>query len=58
MAVQSMATLNLTAAQLMKVHSAHGATDVTGFGMTGHAHYLAQVQREALDIEIDTLPII
>lgn len=41
MAVQSMATLNLPAAHLMKKHNAHGATDVTGFGMAGHADYLA-----------------
>lgn len=58
MAVQSMATLNLTASRLMKKHHAHGATDVTGFGMLGHADYLAQVQKQALSIEIDTLPFI
>lgn len=57
-AVQSMATLNLTASRLMKKHHAHGATDVTGFGMLGHTNYLAQVQKEALSIEIHTLPFI
>ncbi len=57
-AVQSMATLNLTASRLMKKHHAHGATDVTGFGMLGHTDYLAQVQKQPLSIEIHTLPFI
>jgi len=37
MAVESMATLNKNAAHLMKRHGCHGATDITGFGIRGHA---------------------
>lgn len=37
MAVESMATLNKNAASLMKKYGCHGATDVTGFGLRGHA---------------------
>jgi selenide,water dikinase len=36
-----MALLNLYASELMKKHNSHGATDVTGFGILGHANYLA-----------------
>ncbi|NWI61757.1 SPS2 dikinase, partial [Calyptomena viridis] len=40
-AVCSMATLNRTAAGLMRAFGAHAATDVTGFGLVGHARALA-----------------
>ena len=32
-----MSSLNLQAAKLMHKYEAHGATDVTGFGILGHA---------------------
>lgn len=56
--MDSMARLNLTAAQLMHRHGAHGATDVTGFGLLGHAQNLAEVQQKAVDLRIHTLPVI
>jgi len=37
MSMESMATLNTNAASLMQKYKAHGATDVTGFGLMGHA---------------------
>jgi selenide,water dikinase len=40
-ACKHMATLNKTSAGLMIKHGAHGATDVTGFGILGHANNLA-----------------
>ena len=58
MAMTSMSYLNLDAARLMWKHHAHGCTDVTGFGMLGHSNNLAQEQEEAVDLVIDTLPII
>lgn len=33
-----MATLNLLGARLMKKYNAHAATDITGFGLLGHAN--------------------
>lgn len=57
-AMLSMARLNRTAASLMKKYDAHAATDVTGFGIIGHATNLASNQNDALDIEIHTLPTI
>ena len=41
MAMESMATLNRNAARLMRKYASHGATDVTGFGILGHAENLA-----------------
>ena len=41
-----------------KMISAHCATDVTGFGILGHAQNLAECQNEEVDFIIDTLPCI
>lgn len=41
--VESMATLNKNAASLMKKYECNGATDVTGFGIRGHAENLVNV---------------
>ena len=57
-AMQCMARLNRTAAQLMHQWDAHGATDVTGFGILGHATNLVQNQREGVSFVIHTLPIL
>jgi len=54
----SMMTLNKEAAKLMVQLKAHCATDVTGFGILGHAQNLAECQNEKVDFIIDTLPCI
>jgi selenide,water dikinase len=57
--MESMAHLNKNSAKLMMKHQSHGATDITGFGLLGHAQNLAKVQQiEPLDFVIHTLPII
>eukprot|EP00049_Salpingoeca_infusionum_P025908 m.22494 g.22494 ORF g.22494 m.22494 type:complete len:287 (+) comp8396_c0_seq1:377-1237(+) len=56
MAMHSMSRLNRTAARLMHKYNAHGSTDVTGFGILGHAKNLAEAQLADVDFEIDTLP--
>jgi selenide, water dikinase len=58
LAMKSMSRLNRNGAKLMHKHSVHAGTDVTGFGIIGHATNLAQNQKEAVDFEIHTLPII
>jgi len=58
MSVESMAHINMNAAALMKKYSCHGATDITGFGIKGHAENLVHVQREDVDFRIHSLPII
>ena len=35
---------------------AHGATDVTGFGLLGHAQNLASAQKAPVSFKIHTLP--
>lgn len=57
-AVESMTTLNLLGANLMHKYNAHAATDVTGFGLLGHAENLAKYQTLPVDFVIDKLPII
>ncbi|CAG6020888.1 unnamed protein product [Menidia menidia] len=57
-AMFSMATLNRTAAGLMHKFQAHAATDVTGFGLLGHASNLATQQRGEVAFVIHNLPVI
>ncbi|XP_048879817.1 selenide, water dikinase 3 [Brienomyrus brachyistius] len=57
-AMFNMATLNRTAAALMHTFNAHAATDITGFGILGHARNLAQQQRSDVAFVIHNLPII
>jgi selenide,water dikinase len=59
MAVLSMSHLNRAGAGLMRTHDAHGGTDVTGFGILGHATNLAKAQPlKRLVIRIHLLPCI
>lgn len=57
-AERSMARLNRTGAKLMHKYSAHCATDVTGFGILGHATNLVKEQKAKVDFVLDSLPII
>lgn len=57
-AANSMSFLNKTAADLMHKYNGHAATDVTGFGLLGHAQNLAIFQKENVSFELHTLPII
>ena len=57
-AMNSMARLNRKAAILMHKYGAHGATDVTGFGLLGHAQNLAKNQKNEVSFIIHNLPII
>lgn len=54
----SMARLNKTGAKMMHKHGATSCTDVTGFGILGHAVNLAQNQTKSVHFKIHTLPII
>jgi selenide,water dikinase len=58
-AVCSMARLNRNGGLLMIGAEAHAGTDVTGFGIVGHAQNLVENQAaEDLGMEIHTLPCI
>jgi selenide, water dikinase len=49
--VASMLTLNRSAAEAMAQVEAHGCTDVTGFGLIGHAREMAVASGVTLEIE-------
>ena len=53
----NMATLSLVGAKLIQKYRTHACTDVTGFGILGHANYLAQAQKKAVDFVINKLPV-
>lgn len=57
-AVDSMCRLNRVAATLMHKYHAHGATDVTGYGLLGHATALAKNQNNKVSLVIHNLPVI
>lgn len=57
-AADSMSRLNKNAAMLMHKYGAHAATDITGFGIVGHASNLAKNQKASVDFHIHSLPII
>jgi selenide,water dikinase len=57
-AVCSMVRLNKNGGRLMLKYKAHAATDVTGFGLLGHAQNLMENQKAEVGMEIHTLPVI
>ncbi|UJR36226.1 hypothetical protein I4U23_028958 [Adineta vaga] len=57
-AMNSMARLNKIGASLMHKYGAHACTDVTGFGLLGHAQNLAKYQKNEVSFVIHSLPII
>jgi selenide, water dikinase len=50
-AVQSMLTLNRRACEMMLAFEVHGCTDVTGFGLIGHAREMALASKVTLEID-------
>ena len=56
-AVENMATLNRDASEAMMELGARGATDITGFGLLGHGHELAESSGVTLRIEASRVPI-
>lgn len=57
-AAASMASLNAAAAQVAQKYGVRGATDVTGFGLVGHAFGLARESGVSLEIEADAVPLL
>ncbi len=53
-AVEWMTTLNADAASVLRPFSPNAVTDVTGFGLFGHAHEMAE--RSGVRIVLDELP--
>jgi selenide,water dikinase len=52
-AIQQMTTLNRRACEAMLAFDVHGCTDVTGFGLMGHAREMALASNVTLEIAVD-----
>jgi selenide, water dikinase len=50
-AEKSMLTLNRTACERMLEYDVHGCTDVTGFGLIGHAREMALASKATIEID-------
>jgi selenide,water dikinase len=57
-AVQWMTALNREAAEAMQEVGVHACTDITGFGLLGHALEMAQASGVALEIHASRVPIL
>jgi selenide,water dikinase len=57
-AIASMLRLNKVAAELAQTVEVHGATDITGFGILGHAAEVARNSGVGLRIDVDALPLL
>jgi len=57
-ATRSMATLNRDAAAVALRRGVRAATDVTGFGLVGHAAGIARESRLTLEIDTTALPLL
>ncbi len=57
-AVKSMTTLNAAASSVARKHKVHAVSDVTGFGIMGHAQEMASGSGVTLVIESAKLPLL
>jgi selenide,water dikinase len=58
-AIAQMRTLNKAAAEAFAgVDGVHACTDITGFGLAGHASEMAAASNVTIDIDVKALPII
>jgi len=57
-AIEWMSRLNKSAGELAVEFGARGGTDITGFGLLGHAAEMAQASGVSLQIESATIPLL
>jgi len=55
--IESMATLNRGACEAMQEVGVRAATDITGFGLLGHAHELAKASGCAIELDLAQVPM-
>jgi selenide,water dikinase len=53
-----MAALNRTAAEAMREFDVHACTDVTGFGLLGHAYEMIKDTSVGLEIDYEKVPVL
>jgi selenide,water dikinase len=56
-AARQMATLNDRACEAMNAAGAHACTDITGFGLIGHAMNIARASQLALELVVSEVPL-
>ena len=56
--IEVMATLNNKAAEVMSTYSVHACTDITGFGLLGHALEMARASEVTISIEVHKIPVL
>jgi selenide,water dikinase len=56
-AIAEMTRLNADARDAMLAHNAHAATDITGFGLLGHAAEMARASHVGIEIEAKAVPL-
>ena len=57
-AVQSMLRLNRVAAEVAREAAARGATDITGFGLLGHAAEMVEASGAGMSLRLADIPIL
>jgi selenide,water dikinase len=57
-AIHTMATLNRRASEIAQMFRTHAMTDVTGFGLAGHASEVAQASQLSIEIDHSKLPLL
>ena len=57
-AKRQMKLLNRSAAEVMKKFNVRGATDITGFGLAGHALKMARASKVSISINMKQVPLI
>ncbi len=56
-AAEQMAALNARAAEAMVAVGANACTDITGFGLAGHAHNIGRASGVTMHIELERVPL-
>jgi selenide,water dikinase len=56
--IDVMATLNNKAAKVMSSYAVHACTDITGFGLLGHALEMAQASQVTISLEVYNVPVL
>lgn len=56
--VKQMSMLNKTAAEVMKQYRVHGCTDITGFGLLGHAFEMAKGSGTTISLDSNSVPLL
>ncbi len=57
-AIESMATLNRRAAEVMDAYPVHACTDVTGFGLLGHLLEMAAGSKVSIPLHASQVPLL